>query len=102
MLGTIGILLIVLIFGIVGASIYSAYSGSVSILRVAGVGGASGLIGSITTVFSDAWQFVVASLYGELGFYGYLFIGGLGACLVIWGWNAYKDARMNRPISFVE
>lgn len=101
-LSLLGIGVIVLIFGVVGAALYSAYSGSVSILRVVGVGGASGLVGSITTIFSDAWQFVVASAYGQLGIYGYFFIGGLILCLFIWGYNAYTDARKNRPIAMVK
>lgn len=98
----IGIGIIVLIFGVVGAAIYSAYSGSVSILRVVGVGGTTGVLGSITTVFSDAWKFVLACAYGELGIYGYFFMFGLLLCLVIWAWNAYSDAKKNRPISFVD
>lgn len=102
LIGTLGIILIVAIVGIVGASIYSAYTGSVSILKVAGVGGVSGVLGSITTVFSNAWQFLIASAYGQLGWYGYILILGLVACLCVWGFNAYNDARRNKPISFVE
>ena len=101
-IGTLGIILVVAILGVVGASVYSAYTGSVSILKVAGVGGATGILGSITTVFSNAWQFLIASAYGELGWYGYILIFGLVACLAVWGFNAYDDARRNKPIGFVD
>ena len=102
MIETIGLILIFLIVGVVGMGIYSAYSGSTTILRLAGVGTGSGILGTVTTIFSDAWKFLVASFYGELSWYGYILAGGLILCVVIWGYNAYVDMRKDRPIALVK
>jgi len=99
---TIGILVTVLIFGVAGFFLFSTTSGVTSITKALGVGGAAGIVGSITAIFTDAWQFVVAAAYGNLGLYGYILIGGIVACLVVWAYNGYKDVKLNRPIGFVD
>lgn len=98
----IGVLLVILIFGVAGFFLYSAASGVTTLKTASLVGGGAGLLGSITTVFSDAWQFVVSALYGNLGMYGWILIGGIGFCLVVWFWNGFQDLSRNRPLSFVE
>lgn len=99
---TIGILVSVLIFGVLGFALFSSMSGATSITKALGVGATTGVLGSITAVFTDAWKFIVASAYGHLGFYGYILIFGLIACLAIWFWNGFQDVAKNRPISFVD
>lgn len=99
---TIGIIVTVLILGVGGFFLYSSMSGATTITKALGVGGATGILGSITAVFSDAWKFIVASMYGHLGLYGYILVFGILACLVVWGWNGFQDISKNRPLSFVE
>lgn len=97
-----GLMVIFIIMGIAGMFLFSTTSGAVSLRALLGVGGASGFVGSILAVFTDAWSFVLSSLYGGLGLYGWIFIFGLGMCLVVWTVNAIMDMKLNRPISFVD
>lgn len=98
----IGVILVIIIFGVAGFFLYSAASGVTTLKTASLVGGGAGVVGSITTVFSDAWQFIVSSMYGQLGMYGWLLIGGIGFCLVVWAWNGFQDLSRNRPLFFVE
>lgn len=98
----IGIIATVLIFGIGSAFLFSSSTGAVSLFKVGSVGTVGGILGSITVVFTNTWQMLTASLYGHLGFYGWILVGGIALCLVVWGWNAFQDAGKNRPISFIE
>ncbi len=99
---TIGIVVVMVIFGIAAFFLYSAASGPTTLLRALGVSSGAGIVGSIVAVFTDAYKFIVASAYGHLGFYGYIFIFGLALCLIVWMWNGYQDLRKNRPLSFVD
>ena len=98
----IGFIVIVIIFGAAAAFLYSGTSGVVGLGRVTAVGSAGGVLGSITMVFSDAWQVITASLYGHLGMYGWILIAGIGLCIGVWITNAVNDAGKNKPISFVK
>jgi len=85
-----------------GLFVFSSYTG-VATFKTAGlVAGGSGIVGTILTVFSNGWQFIIACAYGHLGLYGWLFIIGLVGCLGVWGWNGFKDIKANRPIGFVD
>lgn len=97
-----GIGLVILIIGIAAFFLYSTVSGPTTLLRGLGVASGAGVVGSIVTVFSDAWKFILASAYGHLGLYGYILIAGLGACLIVWIVNGYNDLRKNRPFGFVD
>lgn len=98
----IGVLAVVLILGIASFSLFSSMSGVTTVTRALGVGAAGGVVGSILAVFTNAWEFVVACAYGHLSFYGYLFIIGLGLCLIVWSINGLNDVKKNRPIGFVD
>lgn len=98
----IGFLLVVLIFGGAAAFLYSGSTGAVSLTRVGLTGTAGGLLGSVTMIFTDAWKVLVASLYGHLGMYGWILIGGIALCVGVWIFNAIQDAGKNKTISFVK
>lgn len=98
----IGILITILIFGVASFFLFSTASGPVGLTKALGVGTVGGIVGTITAIFSNAYEFFTASAMGKLGLYGYLFVGGVALCLVIWAWNGLQDLKANRPLSFVE
>lgn len=99
---TMGILMVMGVIGIAVFFLYSSASGPTTLLKGLGVASAGGIVGSVIAVFTDAYKFVIACAYGHLGWYGYLLIIGIGACLIIWAYNGWKDLKANRPLSFVE
>jgi len=98
----IGIIATILIFGLGSAFLYSSSTGAVSLFRVGTAGTVGGILGSITMVFTNTWKMLTASLYGHLDFYGWILVGGIAICLIVWGWNAFQDAGKNKPINFVK
>ena len=98
---TIGLLILGLVGGIGG--IWLLAGKNLGLLKTLGIGGGGGgILTMIVGVYTKSWAIIMGSFYGHLGLIGYAFLFTLGACLVVWIWNAYKDFKHGRPIGFVD
>lgn len=100
---TIGLLLV---FLVVGGGAFMLISGltpaSFGLAKTLGLSSVAGFFGTGFSMYTDTWNYLVSCAYGVLGFYGWLFIGGLLALVGVWIYNGFKDLSKNRPIGIVD
>jgi len=100
---TLGFILAFLIVGVGAMMLISALTGANwGILKTLGLSSGAGILGGIGAVFTDTYAYLSACFTGQLQFYGWIFLAGIGSCLAVWTYNAWQDYSKNRPLSFVD
>jgi hypothetical protein len=84
-----------------GGLLVFLFGGGSKLTKSLGIGG-SGVAGMLLAILTQTWKFLSACALGELGIPGYLFIGGAGLVVLVYGINIAMDVRANRQINPVK
>lgn len=100
---TMGLVLVFLVVAAAAFMLISGLTGSTfGLSKTLGLSSVAGFFGSGFSMYTDTWNYIVSCAYGVLGFYGWLFIGGLALLVGVWIYNGWKDLAKNRPIGVID
>ena len=99
---TIGFILAGLVVGGGAFALISSMTGvGTSWLKTLGLSSGAGIFGGIASIFTDTYAYLSASAFGQLGIYGYLYLFGIGALLLVWAFNGWSDFSKDKPINMI-